>query len=243
MRTTNWLTAAMTFLMTAQSAAWARQPLQQVEEDGLTIHIRNFSDLDEPTVAAAARDVERIFRQANLPLRVRVDHMEVRDGELKPVVLFTPRRTDLLATILSPEMAATLSVGKDVLGLAPGAELKNRQVAYVFAHRVKEISRLTVRTVRGGGPAWIASESRLLAYAVAHEIAHLLLNSPAHPARGIMRAHWRYSEILSAVAMNLRFSADEVSKMRQEATRRLTLARLERADGDLRAAGTEQPRP
>jgi hypothetical protein len=243
MSETNWLKAGVVLLFAAQTQAWAQTPLPQDAAGGLTIHIRNFSDLDESTVAAAARDAQRIFQRANLPVRVRVDHMQLRDGERKPTTPFTTRRTDLVANILTPEMAATLPVAKDVLGVAPGAEQKNRNVVYVFAHRVKELSRMSVRTVRGGGPAWIASESRVLAYGVAHEIGHLLLSSSAHPDGGIMRANWRYSEILAAVTMNLRFSPNEVETMRRETARRVSLAQRQLEEEALQKTGEDQPRP
>ena len=210
-------------LLTTAGSAWARRH----EGSGsplLTVYIHNFSELPQSTVEAATSDAEAIFHRAGLSVRVVIDPLVMRDGELKPATRFEQNATTLTTNILTREMAARLPMGKDALGVAPGAELKNRNVAYVFAHRVTELSRLTVRTVRDGGPAWMATESRILAFALAHEVAHLLLNTAGHPNKGIMRGNWRFSELQAMAAMNLTFLKDEVAHLQQAEQQRVKLA-------------------
>jgi hypothetical protein len=51
----------------------------------------------------------------------------------------------------------------------------------------------------------------LLGYAVAHEIAHLLLASSAHSPRGLMRSIWRHDELRNRRAVDWRFTDLEVA--------------------------------
>ena len=107
--------------------------------DGLRVYIHNFSDFDDATLDAAARDTEQIFRQAGVELLVVNDPMAMRNGELRPVNNFAHTAADMVVNILTPQMAATLPVGPSVLGVAPGAGTKGRSMAHVFAHRVREL--------------------------------------------------------------------------------------------------------
>lgn len=224
MRWAKWLVVTVCVFGLVHDNGWARRPKLAELSAGLVIHIHNFTAMDEVSLSAAARDAEAIFQQAGVAVRVNVEPMAMRDGERKPLHPFAPKPVDLVVNILTREMAGALHVDKYVLGVAPGAGLANRNVVYVFAHRVKELSQMTVNTVRGGGPAWVVSESRVMAYALAHEIGHLLLNSEGHPRKGIMRGNWRYSELLAMAAMSLRFLPAEVEKIKLSANMRLALA-------------------
>ena len=55
---------------------------------------------------------------------------------------------------------------------------------------------------------------RLLGYAVAHEIGHLLLNSPQHSSAGLMRALWSRLELQERRTGDWVFSNAEAETMR-----------------------------
>jgi hypothetical protein len=60
--------------------------------------------------------------------------------------------------------------------------------------------------------------ARLLAYAMAHEIGHLLLPDPAHANVGIMRAGWDGDDLRHIGHRTLAFSVAEVALLGAKAT-------------------------
>jgi hypothetical protein len=54
-----------------------------------------------------------------------------------------------------------------------------------------------------------------LGYAVAHEIGHLLLNSPRHSTAGLMRELWSSSEIQAGRTADWVFLSEEAETMRR----------------------------
>ncbi len=89
-----------------------------------------------------------------------------------------------------------------VLGAAVHAAQGSR-AAYVFYRRAAEEA-----------DRYEAPRAAVLACAMAHEIAHLLLPSPAHSRIGLMRASWEYDEFRRAATGELRFSPDEAAAIR-----------------------------
>jgi hypothetical protein len=57
----------------------------------------------------------------------------------------------------------------------------------------------------------------VLGFAIVHEIGHLLLGR-THSEEGIMRANWTSSDLRRAAQGQLRFTAEQMSKMRVTAT-------------------------
>jgi hypothetical protein len=55
--------------------------------------------------------------------------------------------------------------------------------------------------------------ARLLGFAIAHEIGHLLLGR-AHSEQGIMRANWTSNDLRRAAQGQLRFTVEQVRRMR-----------------------------
>jgi hypothetical protein len=81
--------------------------------------------------------------------------------------------------------------------------LYGTSVAYVFYRRVEQEAH------------WHDVSSVLvLAYAMSHELGHLLLGSRAHSPAGLMRACWRRAEFQQAGQGRLRFSEEEASAIR-----------------------------
>ena len=61
---------------------------------------------------------------------------------------------------------------------------------------------------------------RLLGYAIAHEIGHLLLDNPRHPDGGLMRAIWSGIELRRNRTTDWRFAHAEAETMRSAVTAR-----------------------
>ncbi|MBI4885862.1 MAG: hypothetical protein HY824_02105 [Acidobacteria bacterium] len=59
-----------------------------------------------------------------------------------------------------------------------------------------------------------ADLGRLLGYAIAHEVAHLLLASNAHSAAGLMRSIWRGEELRDARAGDWTLTAADIAAIR-----------------------------
>lgn len=91
------------------------------------------------------------------------------------------------------------SLGFSVVGVQAGAGT----VATVYTDRVAMVAR----------KAGVESVD-LLAWAMAHEIGHLLLGPRQHAARGLMRARWSLAEVRRHRRQDWSFSVEEGQMMR-----------------------------
>ena len=66
--------------------------------------------------------------------------------------------------------------------------------------------------------------ANLLGLAMAHEMGHLLLQSAAHSAAGIMRAQWLPKDLRDAEGGFLMFTREQDRLMRNEVRRRMAMA-------------------
>ncbi len=73
----------------------------------------------------------------------------------------------------------------------------------VFANRVASMARESS-----------ADATRVLGYAIAHEVGHLLLNDPHHPGAGLMRAVWSRFELQRNRPADWTFLSEEAETMR-----------------------------
>src|SRR5262249_29929731 len=76
-------------------------------------------------------------------------------------------------------------------------------LAYVYYRRVQSEAR-----------QYGSSEALVLACAIAHEVAHLLLPSRTHSTLGLMRARWDRDDFGRAERGQLRFSDEEAALIR-----------------------------
>jgi hypothetical protein len=75
--------------------------------------------------------------------------------------------------------------------------------AQPFASRILEFCDRVHKSVP-------SMQSRLLAYVLAHEIAHVLQGTARHSDSGIMKAHWDDHDFREMVSMNLKFTTYDV---------------------------------
>jgi len=59
--------------------------------------------------------------------------------------------------------------------------------------------------------------ARVLAYAMAHEMGHLMLPAPAHAASGIMRADWNGDDFRHIADGSLAFTPEQARAMQARA--------------------------
>jgi hypothetical protein len=129
----------------------------------------------------------------------------------------------------SPECREPLQANEVILriGLAGSTDLESRaraalgeslidvagcggRFSTIYADRVAAMARLAG-----------VDTTDVLAFAVAHEIGHLLLGTPAHAERGLMRALWSVAEFRRNAALDWLFSAGEARMMRETVARRV----------------------
>jgi hypothetical protein len=90
-----------------------------------------------------------------------------------------------------------------MMGSALGDSRNTSGTAFVYRDRVVDVARSRNVDV-----------PRLLAYAMAHEMAHLLLPYPSHAATGTMHADWSGDEFRDIAAGLLRFAPTQASAIR-----------------------------
>ena len=160
----------------------------------------------------AARDVaESIFTDAG----IAVSWVDCDDTIQKPVdgvvgcnppigtgdVVLRIRRSGLVDGNRYSSMGYSV-VNRETGGAAP-------VFSTVFADRVAS-------TARGAS----VDAKRLLGYAIAHEIGHLLLDDARHPDAGLMRAIWSGIELRRNRTADWRFARAEAETMRSAVTAR-----------------------
>ena len=95
-----------------------------------------------------------------------------------------------------------------VMGNALGDSRGTGGTAFVYHERVLHVARARDLEV-----------ARVLAYAIAHEIGHLLLAFPSHSIAGIMQADWDGHDCRDMAAGSLAFTPAEASAIRARALR------------------------
>jgi len=175
----------------------------------ITLRVYNHAHVDSKTLIRAEQEVTRIYRKIGVET-VWVDQPLLPEQKQDD----SPRlQTSYIGlSILPRAMAECLS--SSALGMAPGAE-RNRAWAYVFYDRVDDLSRKQIAEgARGKMGRW-ATTAQILGYAMAHEFGHLL-GLDAHSPTGIMRAAWRWSDLLDAAYGDLDFTPPQAAVIRME---------------------------
>ena len=107
-----------------------------------------------------------------------------------------------------------------------GSGARNLSMGFTVVSRRPQEYQPVLSTVFADVVAMIAHDAgvdarRLLGYAVAHEIGHLLLNSPEHTQTGLMRALWSKLELRAGRGADWVFSSEEAETMRHAIAARI----------------------
>jgi len=152
----------------------------------LTVRLRNDARAPELHVAAAKKQVTRIYADAG------IDIVWVASGARITVALLSREQADLMHQM------------KDVMGYAPASGTDGGRFAYVLNHRVDEVSA-----------GYRSAKTIVLGAALAHEMGHLLLPSKPHSSSGLMREKWGQSDFRDANRGELLFTPEQARVMRE----------------------------
>ena len=112
-----------------------------------------------------------------------------------------PNEVILRIQTIGPVEARYSSMGMSLVSGQPGGA--PALFSTVFADRVASIARIAGVDAR-----------RVLGYAFAHELGHLLLNNPRHPGAGLMRAIWSGAELRRNRVEDWIFGREQAQTMR-----------------------------
>ncbi|HYE87430.1 MAG TPA: hypothetical protein VEA16_13805 [Vicinamibacterales bacterium] len=149
----------------------------------IVVHVSNLAAVPDPVIRAAQSEVAALFLDAGVEIRW-VDDVVPGGARVEARLILVPHASG----------AHRDAGGKAIFGAAsrtPGG----MGTAWVFYQRI------TQHAERYSVPA-----SRLLACAIAHELGHVIQDTPSHSASGVMRATWRMRDYRQAALGRLRFT-------------------------------------
>jgi hypothetical protein len=171
----------------------------------ITVRIYNSAQVPAPTLVAARRTAEAMFRDTGLKVIFRpcgrqsslADPIDPCSEPRQPAELIV-RVID--APVFNPQLHP------EAFGVAYVVEETNRGwLATVFSDRIGRAA-----------PRLGVGADTLLGLVIAHEVGHLLLGVGYHGETGVMRAEWP-AQLLGGARGQWRFSRREAAAMRQAA--------------------------
>jgi hypothetical protein len=177
----------------------------------ITIHVRDYAEVDAKILAQAKQVAAEIFKKAGVETHW-IDVPEISQALSDLPDRDSPLSSDLHLHILSQRMSNRLALPDNVMGLAPGKG-PDRRLVYVFYGYV---TRLALRQARQTH----ATVGHILGEMIAHELGHILLNLPAHSEIGIMRGDWDLKDLCNVAYGLLFFTQQQAEVIRTEVVRR-----------------------
>lgn len=186
----------------------------------LTIHIRNYAEVDHETLMEAEKVATGVFRKAGVETRW-INALSSGNGQKKFTGEEMSNPSHIQLNILPPLMAERLGLPDNVMGVAPGTcKERDRQVVYISYNKVETIAEWQAWARIEGSISTSALRVQILGHAIVHEIGHLLLNQESHSDTGIMRAIWDLKQLRDACYGYLVFTPSEAEAIRLDVTRR-----------------------
>jgi hypothetical protein len=205
---------AILLTVAAASSAAKDAPREVETRFQITVRVYNYAGVASGTLLRAEEEGTRIFRKAG----VEVVWLECSVSP-SPEGQATPCQTPLGAItvnlkILPPSMAARFESSREEMGFALVlARNGSATDAWVFYQRVEDAAG-----------SQIASPSQILAYAMAHEIGHLLLGPDHHSREGIMCARWNQKSLEDVSQGQMLFTRDQAQLIRNQVQTRTEIA-------------------
>jgi hypothetical protein len=156
----------------------------------IIVELFDHAGLSAETLTQAKNDVSRIY--GDVGVEVLWTDVAVKDAHGRFVIHL----------IIRPKAARPR-----VMGNAFSESRGTGGTAFVYRDRVLDVAR-----------ARDVDVARVLAYAMAHEMGHLLLPYPSHAAAGIMHADWDGDELRDMAAGSLRFTPAQANAIRAKAS-------------------------
>ncbi len=188
----------LTIIVLLTAVFGCAQPVQTVR-----VRIYDYSGIEPRTLEIAKLEAGKRLSEAG----IGVEWMDCQ-SHVQPVNRercnqpFTP--TDFILNLLPRGMAARFGQPKNALAFAavsgePGADRE----FWVFYDAIRRLGEQAAPT------------ATIVGDVVAHELAHLLLDSAQHADNGIMRGAWSAQSLREASCGQLRFSAEVIAGMRE----------------------------
>ncbi len=175
----------------------------------LTLRVYNYAKIDSASLSSSEKVADAIFHKIGIEALWVNCPLSEQQVTLYPACLSLMGTSDLVVKILPLRMAAKLHRSNDPLGFAqtcsesePACELN------IFDHPIEELATHGYRA------------DRIMGYAFAHEIAHVLIGR-AHSDEGIMRAAWTAADLQRiSLGLALDFTPAQSSQLQCSAMRR-----------------------
>lgn len=174
----------------------------EVSSDSLvTVAVHNDAGVPAGTLIEAEQTARAIFKRAG----VDVTLINCRAPATGMQIGSTCRTTEFPRHLQMRIVRRSLNLRESVFGVSFLDDDGNGCYSDVFLEPAQELhERLHI------------SLATLLGNVVAHEIAHLLLGTNGHSARGIMRAHWQDEDLAQASRGELLFTGAQGRTMREK---------------------------
>jgi hypothetical protein len=185
------LGALFTLGTASPRAASAERPPRQV----ITVRVYDYTGVPDAMLSHAKEDVSRVYSQAGID----VTWIDVRDTN--PAAGFA-----IQIMIRRRPVDGSTSASGSVMGTSLGDTHDVGGSAFVFRDRVTHVAHERQQDV-----------ARVLGYAMAHEMGHLLLPYPAHSASGIMRAEWDGDDLRHIANGSMLFTPAQAALIRARA--------------------------
>ena len=180
------------------------------------VYVYNNAKTSESVLVDTAAYVREMFGRAGIELFWVNSMVRIRDGQTESMdgASFEPGviRVSLVIVPRPYQIAPRLRGLDGRMGWTPGGQHTRTYVFYerIQAFVLKNSDRINILRV-----------PRLLAYAIAHELGHLLLPSPdTHSKKGIMKSQLDGNDLAELFSDTLRFSSEEAQSMMDEIERR-----------------------
>ena len=155
----------------------------------VVLQLSNLAGAPPSVVANAQTEVARVYSAIGVPVAWQSPNHAVDNHPIHIILL--EMETGDLRRITDTVMGAAVRTAEGT------------GVAYVYYRRVEQQASQHEVSI-----------AIVLAYAMSHELGHLLLGSRGHSPTGLMRACWRHAEFHQAVQGRLRFSREEGADIR-----------------------------
>lgn len=178
-----WLFLGLLGTTAASQRGIAKQSAESNPSQELRIELRvyDYAGVEGSALARAQTEAVRVLQEIGIAatwVNCVVPGKDATDPQACPSA--DAQVPALVLHILPQAMAERAAPEKGSLGFALLADDGGPgDVAFVFYHRVASLA-VELRCARGA----------ILGYALAHEVAHLLLGTNSHSSWGIMRARW-----------------------------------------------------
>ena len=194
------------FVTTSLTTAVAGGADSKGENLKIIIRVHDYARLRQSTLEHTESEVARIFREVEIETNWVDCPLTASELDQYPACQRPADSPRFDLSIVPRYMAIRASIPDTTLGFTSlTKEGERASVASLFYDNIKEEAQ------RNGGSLF-----RILAYAMAHELGHLLLRTSGHASTGIMRARWTPEDFRQIACGQLLFTPQQAEVIRSE---------------------------